>query len=322
MPAWPPFSSDEFLTALAGAYFPGARPRVVECEGRQYRTLIASRGKPVSGFHPFPFYLEPLAEPFEGPVLRVPHLREVVLATTPVGDPSPVRFAEPSPYVDLSQFGSWEELRASATPPPGINSPKRVEEKIRQAGRQFGAVELAVDDRDEADFETLLQWKIAQYNRTWRAHRMTIPQNLDFYRDLRRRGLFQVFALRFGGRLAAGKIGLRIRGRSLWRVTVYDPDFAKYSPGSIIEMLALKACLEAGERDYDYLVGAEKYKFVFATHIRWVGHVGAEPRIDRWQRVGRMRAARLATRSPALYRRLKGVERRVVDLRRRVPGRH
>lgn len=321
MPDWPPFSSDAFLSALADAYFPGAKPRVVECDGRQYRALVTRSGKPVSGFHPFPFYLEPLTEPFDGPVFRVPHLREVVRVSAPVDEPSPVPGAEPSPYVDLTRFASWADLRAAATPPPGINSPKRVEEKVRQFSRDVGAVELTVDDHDDADFETLLAWKSAQYARTWRAHRMTIPQNLEFYRELRRRGLFQVFTLRAGGRLAAGKVGLRLDGRSLWRITVYDPELSSYSPGSIVEMLAIKACLEAGDRDYDYLVGDERYKFTFATHIRWVGHVGAEPRADRFRRLARMRVARVATRSPEVYRRLKEIEHRVTTVRSRLPGR-
>ena len=320
MPDWPPFSSDAFLSALADAYFPGAKPRVVECEGLQYRALVTRSGKPVSGFYPFPFYIEPLSEPFDGPVLAVPHLREVVVATTLADQPSPVRRAEPWPFVDLRAFASWDEMRAACRPPVGLSSPRRVEQKVRQFAREVGEVELTLEDHDEADFETLLRWKSAHYDRTWRSHRMSVPQNLDFYRELRRRGLFKVFALRAGGRLAAGKIGLRMGGRSLWRVTVYDPALRRYSPGSILDLLSVKACLEAGDLDYDYLMGDEAYKFTYATHIRWVGHVGAEPRRERWARTGRTRVARVVTRSPGLYRQLREVERRVLNIRRRLPG--
>jgi CelD/BcsL family acetyltransferase involved in cellulose biosynthesis len=163
-----------------------------------------------------------------------------------------------------------------------------------------------------------MAWKSAQYYRAWKSHRMTLPANLDLYRQLHRLGLFQVFSVSAGGRLLGGKIGLRQDGRSFWRITVYDPELGRYSPGSIVEMLTLKACFEAGDTDFDYLMGPEPYKFTFATHVRWVGNVGHEPRLDRWQRLGRMRVARVATRSPALYRRLKGVERQALRLRRRL----
>jgi CelD/BcsL family acetyltransferase involved in cellulose biosynthesis len=291
---------------------------VVECEGTQYRVLITRSGKPVSGFYPFPFYIEPLAEPFDGPVMHVPHLREVVRAKTEVGEAPPACGGEQWPFVDLTRFSSWEELCDASTTPPGMSSPRRVGQRIRQLSRDVGPVEFSFDDRDERDFETLMRWKSDQYSRTWHAHRMTVPQLLDFYRDLRRRGLFKVSVVRAGGVLAAGKIGLRMDGRSFWRITVYNPDLSRYSAGSMAEMLTLRACLESGEREYDYLIGAETYKFTFATHVRWVGHVGTEPRAERWRRLGRMHAARLVTRSPALYRHLKNVERSTIELRRRL----
>jgi|GEM_PF-6364668 len=318
---WPPFSTDAFLAALAEAYFPGAKPGIVECEGARYRTLVTPRGKPVSGVYAFPFYLEPLGpEAATGPALHVPYLAEVVRAVTPVGETGPP-WAAPSPFVDLSLFRTWDEVVASATPPQGVNSPKRVAQKARQIGRELGPIEVQLDDRDEAAFETLIAWKSAQYARTWKSHRMTLPQNLDFHRELRRRGIFKVVAVRAGGRLVGGKVGLREHGRSLWRITVYDPELSRFSPGSVVELLTLKACFEAGDRDFDYLMGSEPYKFTFATHVRWVGNVGQEPRTDRWRRLGRMRVARIATRSPGLYRQLKALERRTLELRRRVARR-
>lgn len=317
MTSWPPFSSDAFLRALADAYFPGAEPRLVECDGRVFRTLVTRRGNPVSGFYPFPFYLEEVRPEGAERPLRVPYLAEVAVATTLAGEPGP-RGTVASPFVDLRQFNSWEEVVASATPPPGVNSPKRTEEKMRHMLRDLGPVEVTVDDRDPVTFETLLRWKSAQYSRTWKSHRMSVAKNLAFYRDLHARGLFSVYSVRAGGRLISGKIGLRSGGRSLWRVTVYDPEFARYSPGAVVEMLSLKACFEAGDEEFDYLMGDETYKFCFATHVRWIGNIGREPKADRLRRHARMRVARVVTRSPALYRGLKQAEDGVRRVGRRL----
>jgi CelD/BcsL family acetyltransferase involved in cellulose biosynthesis len=214
----------------------------------------------------------------------------------------------PSPFVRLTDFDSWEQMFRAATPRPGVNSPRRIREKMNRARREFGSIELRTGDTDVDAFEQVMRWKSEQYSRTWQSHRMTIPRNLEFYRELWRRGFFTFTSLRFGGRLVGGKIGGFGSGRSLWRITVYDPELAVHSPGSIIEMESVRAEFEAGNTESDYLMGDEAYKFTFATHIRWIGNVGKEPQLDRMLRRGRMMLARRVTRAPALYKLAKRAE--------------
>ena len=322
MPEWPPFSSDLFLQALADWYFPGAKPEVVECEGKRYRTLVHGwRKRPVSGFYHFPFYLEPLPPELAADRARkVPFLADVVVAVTRPGEPGPPH-AAPSPFVRLTEFDSWEQALKGATPRPGLNSPRRIREKMNRVRREFGGIEVRTQDSDVEAFEQVIRWKAAQYSRSSSTHRMTLEHNQEFYRELWRRGFFTFTTLRFGGRLAAGKIGGVGSGRSLWRITVYDPDLSVHSPGSIIEMESLRAELEAGNIESDYLMGDEPYKFTFATHVRWIGKVGREPRLDRLLRLIRRWAGRRARRTPGLYRLAKRIEALPAVLRRRVSRR-
>ncbi len=319
MTEWPPFSSDLFLNALADWYYPGAKPAIVECEGKRYRTLVRGRRKkPVSGVYAFPFYLEPLDPALAaGRAIRVPHLSQVQVAITRPDEPGP-QGAQPSPFVRLTDFQSWDEMLKAAAPRPGINSPTRIRQKMNRVRRELGDIELRTNDTDAEAFEQVLQWKIAHYSRSWASHRLAITRNQEFYRELWRRGFYTFTSLRFGGRLAAGKIGCQGSGRLLWRVTTYDPELGFHSPGSILEMLSLKAEWEAGSLEYDYLMGDEQYKFTFATHVRWIADVGREPRVDRWLRRGRMHLARRVTRAPGLYKLAKRGEAALIGLRKRL----
>jgi CelD/BcsL family acetyltransferase involved in cellulose biosynthesis len=61
----------------------------------------------------------------------------------------------------------------------------------------------------------------------------------------------------------------------------------KFSPGAVLELEALRASFEAGDSEFDFLMGDQRYKFTWATHIRWIGPVGVEPRVDRLSRAAR-----------------------------------
>ncbi|MEO8538573.1 MAG: GNAT family N-acetyltransferase [bacterium] len=272
---WPAFSSDPFLSVLRDVYFPGAPAATVECDGLRVRGLLNGRSKLVSGFWPFPFYLEPLRE-FDAAALSVPFVENVVLATGEVTAPGPAG-AMPAPYVDWRTVESWEAYVATRTASPGIDSPGTVERKTRRLERELGALVFQRDDPDPAVFEAVIEWKRRQYRRTGLFDLFSVERNRAFYDELRRRDMCTVSSLRAGGKLVAGSIGNVIGGRFLGRMPAYDPAFGTYSPGSILNLLMLKASLAAGDLEYDFLIGAERYKYTYATHVRWVGSVGREP---------------------------------------------
>lgn len=316
MTDWPPFGTDELLEALARTYFPGARPALVECEGRRYRALL--RGKRAFG-GPWEFqtYLEPL-EPAVAPnPTHVGFLRSVVVAVTRADEPGPPGTTA-APFVSWKEFATWEEFLAASNPPPGVDGPKAVLRKMRRLERALGPLELNMRDEDPEAFETLIRWKLDHYGPGGGVSILSVPRNLEFYRELHRRGIFAAATLRAGGRLVAGKLGYYAGDRKLWRLTAYDPALKRYSPGSVMELQTLKFSFEAGDAEFDYLHGAEPYKFAYATHIRWLGNAGREPRLERWRRLARWRAAVIMRRYPAFYRGATRAESAARGLRRRI----
>jgi CelD/BcsL family acetyltransferase involved in cellulose biosynthesis len=312
---WPPWSDDPFLDALRDVYFPGAWKAVVECEGVRVRTLLRGKDNAVSSFYPFPVYLEPLHSAGLGSTVLVPYLADVVIRVTEAGEIGPPG-ATPSPFIDWSGFTSFEQYLANRERLPGLVSPATIARRAQKLRMEFGEFELRLTDDDPAAFDTLLAWKNSQYLRTAGHSRLAIRENVDFYRELRRRGIFTASSLRAGGRLIGGTISYVSGGRRLFRVSVYDNRLSRYSAGSIMLMETLRACFESGEREFDFLAGGERYKYTWATHVRWLGEVGREPTNLRLRRQARAKLGGALSRRRG-YVTMKELARKAGELRRR-----
>jgi len=283
---WPPWSSDEFLGALQAWYFPDARIAIVECEGVRVRTLLRGSTRAVSSFWPFAFYLEPLAVDTVEAV-SVPYLADVVLSTPSATERSAPRGTVLCPYVDWRTVTSFESYLESRQPLPGQDSPVSIARKARRLERELGPLAFRRGIDSATVFDQLLGWKAEQFRRTGGANRLESPHNIGFYHELRRRGFARASTLEAGGRVIAGKIGLFAGGRQLSRLTVYDHSLRKLSPGSVLELESLRASFDAGELEFDFLMGTQPYKFTWATHLRRLGELGAEPRLERLARNSR-----------------------------------
>ena len=281
------------------------------------RTLWTPRGRPVSGFFPFSFYMEPVVS--TRPARAVPFLVDVVTDTVAAAPDGAAAHAV-SPYVDWSGVDSWEAFLASRRSLPGVDSVATVMRKRERLERSLGPVTLKLIDESEDVFEQLIKWKSAQYAESPGINRLGVRQNVDFYRELRRRGFFLTTSYWAGERLLGGKIGVRVDGRHISRVTVFNREYADFSPGSVMSLDVLRASFEAGDREFDYLMGREPYKFTYATHMRVLSNLGREPRLDRAMREARAKAGRVLAgrRGYATY---KEVVRRGGGLARRMRGR-
>jgi hypothetical protein len=286
---YPGWSCDELLVPFRDWYFPGAPLGVVECEGVRVRAVIHRKSRAVSGYWPFNVYLEPV-EPHGPAAARVPFLADVVRTVTRVDEPPPGKLI-PSPFVDWRGFESFEEYLSGRCPLEGQDTPHSIRRKTRRMERDLGPLRFrrAVDDADV--FDTLLAWKVEHYRRTGGPNRLERPHNREFYHELRRRGAAHAATLEADGRLVAGKIVMFAGKRQFARMTVYDPTFAHWSPGSVLLLETLRASFEEGDTEFDFLMGDPPYKYTWATHVRWIGHLGREPRLDRMVRKTRSRVS-------------------------------
>lgn len=286
----------------------------MRCGDYTVRALLKHRDRAVSGFYPFSFYLEPVVS--ERRSRPVPHLVDVVTDIVPAAFDG-ARDHTVSPFVDWTTVDSWEQFLATRRSLPGVDSVATVLKKRERLERELGPISLQLVDDSPDLLDTLVKWKSEQFERTGRMNRLSIKQNVDFYRELRNRGFFVTTSFRAGDVLLGGKIGVRMQGRHISRVTVFNREYADHSPGSVMSLDVLRASFDAGDREFDYLVGREPYKFTYATHMRVLSNVGREPRLDWAMREARGVAGR-AWHGRRGYAAYKEVTRRAGTLARRV----
>jgi CelD/BcsL family acetyltransferase involved in cellulose biosynthesis/glycosyltransferase involved in cell wall biosynthesis len=75
------------------------------------------------------------------------------------------------------------------------------------------------------------------------------------------RGLLRMYTLSLGGRVAAATYGFCTKGRSVYYLGGFDPDFSRYSPGTQLVGHAIeRAVTEDHAHTFDFLRGREDYK--------------------------------------------------------------
>jgi hypothetical protein len=291
------FSSEEFLGALASAVYPGKpwRREVVEVDGQLFRVLvIGNRVVDAQWNHPFRYDVIDSAD--GQTVRRWPYLAAttVELRDAPVEErfPWPVR---PSPFVNWRLFSSWSAYERFAHQSP-FSAPWTTTARLeRKLGREFGGVDFRTNDSSDDVVPFLARFKGAHFVRTGLLDWFQAPSTLRIFDELRHRDMFSYATVRAGGRLVAAAGGSVWNGKSIFRMTTYDPAFGAYSPGRILLHHLLRGSFERGDTEFDFLIGYEAYKWDYATHARIVGPVGRKPRryaIEQWAR-GKAGRARL-----------------------------
>lgn len=298
------FTSDAFLGALADVYFPGAVPRIVACEDVVARVLV-HRGKPVSDCWCYAFHIPPITSPGTKAEMRVRYLQGIVRRECLASEPAlPGELS--APFIRWKDFETWGAYERFAASELGMRSTSRSRAEARMA-RDYGPVRFVPNDPDPEAFELALRWKADQFRRTT-GQNYFLEQRLKFYLALRERGLLMISTLRAGDRIVAAQLSNHWEGRFLYRLPSYDRELSDYSPGMIHLYYLLKYSFESGDTEFDFNFGREPYKFNYATHSRQVRQVGTVPRIERWERQARNRAAHAAQRFPLLYGSLRAAE--------------
>ncbi|UGY90567.1 GNAT family N-acetyltransferase [Streptomyces gobiensis] len=166
-----------------------------------------------------------------------------------------------SPVIDVDQ--GYDAFLAGLR----VRSPKFTRTtlaKERKLGRDIGAVRYVHDERDPRLLRTLMAWKSAQYRRTGRSDRFARPwivelaERLFHSRSDSFAGLLSV--LYADGRPVAAHFGLRSpRVLACW-FPVYDPAFAKFSPGLVLHLRMVEGAAAEGMAHLDLGRGAKEYK--------------------------------------------------------------
>lgn len=201
----------------------------------------------------------------------------------------------------------------------------------RALERDHGALSFSLAPTKRDDITMIVERKRAQITRThqydvfacgWTVsllERLVDSAEEDF-------GL-RTATLQAGGRIVAAELGLISGGRyHLW-FPIYDPEFARYSPGALMTLDTLEALAGLGVSRADFGVDADNYKRDFADPVETVFEGLIERRRGARGRPMRMMgAARLARRvdrivacEPGLVGQLRGGGGFLASLARRYP---
>lgn len=169
--------------------------------------------------------------------------------------------------VDLSHgFEAYEGCLRQA----GRAPLRDVRRKVRMIEREVGPLSFSPHEKNHELLDTMLEWKSAQWARSGWIGRFTSAWECQLMHRLLETneptfgGLFTV--LRCAGRPIAMHLGMR--SDRLWHywTTVYDPEFARYSPGLIMLAEMIRHAFWMGLRELDLGKEAFEYKKRFHTH--------------------------------------------------------
>ena len=174
------------------------------------------------------------------------------------------RIVSESPYMELADgFEQYVEGRRL----DGSMKVKDTLRKLRKAERELGTVRLEPHVRaDQADrvFETLRQWKSAQYRQTGISDLFAVEWPVHLLkRILRERSEAfsgMLSALYFGDRLAAVHLGMRSFGVLHYWFPAYDRELRRYSPGMALAIELARASASLRLRRIDMGKGTAEWK--------------------------------------------------------------
>lgn len=306
------FTTTTFLETAGALFFPRRARSIEVCrlEGRRLPLLVLD-GKEVVGRMPFYDFPQPL-EDARGMVDReISWLPRTVVRTTPLTQhtsPAPQGFL-PSPYIDWSLAPGGAALEGRRREHSGDTGRKR-----RRLEKELGPVRFELDDPSPQVFEACVAWKSAQYLATGVRDMFADPRNVALFRRLRERGVLLVSSLRAGDTLLAAHFGSSHEGRMTWWVPAYDPAWSKFSPGRLLLEELMKASSARGDREFDFLIGDEGYKFTYATHNRVIGPVGTPPLTELLATRARLGAKAVLERYPRALGFARAVRQRLQGL--------
>lgn len=274
------YASPEYLEVLAEVYFSGHRTRVVDVRiGKDVLRLLEVDDSRVITSAQFLDYHEPLNDAdIRTPIRSYGYAESVSRSVIELAQWDPVAFPglDLAPYVDWSAFPTWNDYQAHiVTRQRGIVRDR--ERRGRRLAEKVGELVFSMDDAQDDVVELALQWKSRQLRETGQRDYAADPKTVEYLKLLRQKGLITSSTLRASGRLLSAWIGfVHDRVWSGWIFT-YDPALAKYSVGHQL----LSAMLEESHRlkhlQFDFSIGAESYKMLYATHGRLLGPIGRPP---------------------------------------------
>jgi CelD/BcsL family acetyltransferase involved in cellulose biosynthesis len=99
------------------------------------------------------------------------------------------------------------------------------------------------------------------------------PKFRDFHLEIAKtfaqKNWLSLYALKLSGEIAAVDYGFKYNSKCCSYLTGFDPKYAYYSVGNILRLLIIRRLVREGQTEFDFLRGAEEYKYKWNALPRW-----------------------------------------------------
>lgn len=278
------YASPHYLSVLAEIYFPERHCSIEDVRvGKDVLRLLVVDKKKAITTAPFLDYHEPLNQLEIGKVTRTSnHARFVARRSAKLENWGPDFLGgfELAPYIDWTDFPTYDDYKTF------ILSRQRglIRENERRGRRlvdKFGQLQFRMDDKEEDVFRFARKWKSEQLRATGEKDYFDDPRTLTYFTLLREKGLLVASTLRAGRRLLSVWLGFVYDGVWSGWVFTYDPELRKYSVGHQLVNMMIQKSRELRHREFDFSIGREDYKMLYATHVRVLEASGIAPLSER-----------------------------------------
>ncbi len=162
--------------------------------------------------------------------------------------------------INLSLPSTWEEFLKR------LNGKDRHElrRKIRRIEKEGPCEWVGVSDSSSLEEKMGLFLELHRKSRRDKSEFMTSAMEAYFRnlaRELCNEGWLDLSFLRFRGNIIAAFFSFDFAGAKFIYNSGYDPDFAWYSPGIVLAAYCIRAAIEKGVAQFNFLRGREDYKY-------------------------------------------------------------
>jgi hypothetical protein len=274
------YATREYLDVISEVYFKGRSVSIEDvCIGDEVLRLLVVDGSRVVTSAQFLDYHEPLGKPEAVRATRSHAYSDFVVRSVvdpPQWEEHCQSGFELALYVDWSRFPTFEGYKAFILS-RNRGMIREFERRGRRLAEQIGPVTFAMNDDSNDALELARVWKKRQLRRSGELDYFADPRTMECLELFRKRGLLTTSTLRAGGRLVSIYIGFVHEGVWGGWIFAYDPELQKYSCGHQLMSAMLAQSHRLGHHQFDFSIGSEPYKTVYATDARVLGTIGQPP---------------------------------------------
>jgi len=280
------FSSDLYLSTLGEIYFPNSQYsfEVFEVENLYYSLLVID-GKRIITTFPFLDFFHHLTSPPKKNTKKVAFIPRVSQTIERFeGDRNKLVHIdaakeELAPFIDLTSFSDWEKYQKflSTRKHDLVTDTDR---RLRKLIREKGTPQFNFQTNDAHLLTVCTRWKTRHYEHLGGTDMFIDPRHKQFLVALQKKGLAIVSSLSVGKDPIAVVVGMLEKNIYYGWISAYDRAYSIYAPGRLLLHNLLQESFRRGFVRFDFLLGAEEYKWYYATHYQIVGPIGKPSFMD------------------------------------------